>query len=246
MNAQKQSASAASVRDGSDEAGGLLRGAGAPIGGLAGAEDRPRLTTVLAFAAVGAIAISVSGGQAFAGEAPAATVIDFDDMTHPTVWSGARYAHLGATFSSTTDELYAEGDPVNSHSKNIHVYDRAFRDFTISFARPVSSLSFWVIDGEYTPLEAWTVRLFDMDGGLLRTLVGRGGFAERPFEVSFEREAFDIGSMTFTPSSEREGLDTFSFVMEPAGAGQVIPLPSAAGMALAGVWAVGGRRQRRH
>lgn len=171
-------------------------------GGLA-----PALNWLLALIAIVAIFCG-----AFAPPAHADTVnIDFEDLTHNTLFGGERYLDKGVRFTSDTGLFRAFGDFTNTDTPDIHIFEQLGRAIDMRFTTPVSDVSFSVVDGAAFPEAVWSAVVYDDAGTVLRQLFQTGGQNGKPFRVNFSNLSTPISRLVFTPSTDGEAIDSLSF-----------------------------------
>lgn len=168
-------------------------------------------------------------------------VIDFSDLQSngdKQVWQGDRYMDLGVLFS-TADEaaplrsIVARGNTCIYATTDVASDTAIITDF---LSGPSSYVGFSVIDIlNFPAAENWLAEIYDAQGNLLDTMSSNIDSSDGSAYFEFQRASADVSRFVFTPSSDSEALDNFTF--------NIVPTTSSLGtMLLAGVLAFRRRR----
>jgi hypothetical protein len=152
-----------------------------------------------------------------AGISCGGTVIDFDDISGTGIrgWNGNRYSGQGVIFSTSPgaglyafNATYTDTLPTwvyGSNNGGIRCNDKVIATLTV----PADCVSLFVSDVEGPGGGTWNISLFDSTGALLES------FSSNQDLQTFQFTYADIKRVEFTPSSDFEGIDTFTFSSTP-------------------------------
>lgn len=155
-----------------------------------------------------------------------AEIVDFDDVVGTLMFqfdparivAGDRYQSLGVLLSTDGVRLYASGPHANANTPPNYIWGGnasathdVIADFVIpgtSTSRGVNEVSFYLYDSDTGVGSPWTASIYDEFGGLLDSVTDT---TNDNVLVAFSRSTNDIFRMVFSPSTDKEGIDTLSF-----------------------------------
>ena len=162
------------------------------------------------------------------GVAQAGAVINFDDLPSYSKIPYDHYKAQGILLSTPGAAVWEGYDPEANTLPNICFaswgdYVSADAPIIVDFVLPgtttpgvTSIVSFYLMDSEFGTGGTWKAEIFGAGGNLLDSISGN---TNDEIFIGFARPTHEIARLVFTPSEDREGIDTLAHcdvVPEPA------------------------------